>query len=103
MPKTINAGETATATIQGFDQFGKAFPLDATFQVAYTQSNSADATFGPTNPDGSASLTANTADTDTIGAIITRPDGTVVTATPDVLTINAAAIPVLTTATVVLQ
>ncbi|SRR5258708_7721352 len=102
MPKTISVGETATATIQGLDQFGKAFPLDATYQVVYNQSNPADATFATPGPDGTALLTANVADTDIIGATITRPDGSVVTAGTDTLTINPP-VAVLTTANVVLQ
>jgi hypothetical protein len=103
MPKTIAVGGTALAIIQGLDQNGKPFPLDATYPTAYTAANPSNVSFGPVSPDGSDTITGVAADPgDSIGANITRPDGVVIAATPDVLTITAP-VPVLTSAAVVLQ
>lgn len=103
MPKQIQVGETAQAVLQGVDQFGQPFPLDATYTVVPTASNPSDVSVGPVNPDGSFTLTGIAADAgDSIGAQVTRPDGTVISFTPDVLTIVAPA-PVLTGGAVVLQ
>ena len=105
MPKTIPVGGTANAAIVGLDQNGKPFTLDATYTVAYASSAPADESFSPVNPDGSdtiAALAASAASGDQISATITRPDGVVITATPDVLTITPVT-PVLTSASVVLS
>lgn len=104
MPKTVNVGETATAVIQGFDQNGQPMTLDSSYTVAYSASNPAAVQFAPPNPDGSDTITALAPEpSDSISAVITGgPNAVNVTATADVLTINAAA-SVLTTANVVLQ
>jgi hypothetical protein len=105
MPKTVPVGGTANAVIQGLDQNGQPFVLDATYKVAYQSSTPADESFSPVNADGSdtiAALAASPAAGDQISATITRPDGVVISATPDVLTITAAT-PVLTSASVVLS
>jgi hypothetical protein len=104
MPKQIQVGQTAQAVIQGFDQNGNPFPLDSSYGVTYSASNPADVSFSsPVNPDGSDTITGLAVDAGVaIGATITRPDGAVVSATADTLTIVAPP-PVLTTATVVLQ
>jgi hypothetical protein len=105
MPKSVTVGGTANAAIVGLDQNGKPFTLDSTFTVAYASSNPADESFSPVNPDGSdtvAALAASPAGGDQISATITRPDGVVISATPDVLTITPV-VPVLTSASVVLS
>lgn len=103
MPKQIQVGETAQAVLKGVDQNGNAFPLDATYVVTPTASAPSDVNVGPVSPDGSFQLTGVAADSaDSIGAQITRPDGVVLTATPDILTILAPP-PVLTSVTVSLQ
>lgn len=103
MPKTIQVGQTANAAIQGLDQFGKPFPLDATYQVAYSAATPADVSFSPVNPDGSDTVAGINPDAgDAISATITRPDGVVITASADTLMITAAT-PVLTSAAVVLS
>lgn len=104
MPKTVNIGETAQAVITGLDQNGSLIALDATYTVAYQASNPADVSFGTPNADGSNTVTAVAPDTgDVISAIITRPDGQQITTTSDTLIVNAPAVPVLTSATLVLQ
>jgi len=103
--KTVQVGGTANAVIQGLDQNGQPFPLDATYKVAYQSSTPADESFSPVNPDGSdtiAALAASPAAGDQISATIQRPDGVVISATPDVLIITPA-VPVLTSAKVVLS
>ena len=103
MPKQIQVGETAQAVLQGVDQFGNPFPLDASYSVVPTASAPADVSVGPVNPDGSFTITGIAADPgDSIGAQVTRPDGTVITFSPDTLVIAAPA-PVLTAGAVVLQ
>jgi len=87
------------------DQNGQPFTLDATYTEAYSASAPADVTVGATNADGSATITGVAADPgDTIGCVITRPDGVQITAGTDVLTITPVTppTPVLTSATVVL-
>lgn len=106
MPKSILVGEKATATIAGLDQNGQPLALDSTYSVAYSASpNPASVSFGTVNPDGSVVVVGVAADTVSIGAVITRPDGGTVTATADTLTISAPPppTPVLTSASVVLQ
>lgn len=107
MPKTIAVGERANATIQAFDQFGNPFPLTG-LKVQYTASDPNPVSFGDVQADGSDTITAVAVDADPgdqIGANITRADGTVITATPDVLIITTPPppVPVLTTAKVVLS
>lgn len=105
MPKAVQVGGTANAAIVGLDQNGNPFPLTSAFSVAYASSTPADESFSPVNPDGSdtiAALAASPASGDQISATITRPDGVVITATPDVLTITPVT-PVLTSASVVLS
>ena len=103
MPKTIEVGQTAQAVLQGVDQNGNPFPLDASYRVQPTASNPADVESGTPNPDGSFVVTALAVDpADMIGAQVTRPDGTTITFDPDTLTIEPAT-PVLTTGKVVLQ
>jgi hypothetical protein len=102
MPKTIEVGQTANAVINAVDQFGNPFPLTG-LAVQYVASIPGDVTFGPVNPDGSDTITGVNADAgNAISANITRADGTVITAAPDTLTITPA-VPVLTSATVVLS
>ena len=105
MPKTIQVGGTSLATLVCLDQNGQPFTLDATYKEQYSASAPADVTVGTPNADGSATITGVAADPgDTIGCSITRPDGVVITAGTDVLTITPAPppTPVLTSATVVL-
>jgi len=102
MPKQIEVGQTAEATIQGKDQNGSPIVLDSTYKVAYQASDPAGVTFGTPNADGSDTVTGNVAESETISAVITRPDGVQVTATGDTLTIVPQP-PVLTSAAVVLQ
>jgi len=105
MPKTVPVGGTANAVIKGVDQNGQPFVLDATYKVTYQSSAPADESFSPVNADGSdtiAALAPSAASGDQISASITRPDGVVINATPDVLTITAATL-VLTSASVVLS
>lgn len=105
MPKTIPVGGTSLATLVCLDQNGSPFTLDATYTEAYSASAPADVTVGATNADGSATITGVAADPgDTIGCVITRPDGVAITAGTDVLTITPVTppVPVLTSATVVL-
>lgn len=106
MPKTVNVGDKAKAIINGLDQNGQPLALDSTYTVSYSASNPASVSFGTPNPDGSVEITALAADPgNTIGAVITRPDGGTVTASPDVLTIVTPPppAPVLTSASVSLQ
>lgn len=106
MPKTVKVGEVAKATIVGLDQNGQPFTIDTTYQVAYSASSPADVSIGTPGIDGSADVTALAEDVgDVISAVITRPDGQVVIASADTLTIEPAAppAPVLTSASVVLQ
>ena len=103
MPKTVHVGDVSKATLVGLDQNGQPFPIDATYQVAYSAANPATATFGVPAADGSADVTAVAADPgNAISAAITRPDGQVIQASPDTLVIEAAAA-VLTSASVSLQ
>ena len=103
MPKTIPVGGTAQAAIQGFDQNGKPVVLDSTYTVTPSASAPSDVSFSPVNPDGSFTVVGVNADPgDSIGASITRPDGSVIQASADVLTVTAAA-SVLATANVVLS
>jgi len=105
MPKTIQVGGTSLATLVCLDQNGQPMTLDATFKEAYSASAPADVTVGTPNADGSATITGVAPDPgDTIGCAITRPDGVVITASPDVLTITPPPPPpqVLTSASVVL-
>lgn len=103
MPKQIEVGQTAQAVVQGFDQNGGAFPLDATYSVVPSGSNPSNATFSAPAPDGSFVATGVAVDPgDVIGASITRPDGVVIQAATDTLTIVPVPL-VLTTAKVVLQ
>ena len=105
VPKTIQVGQTAQAAIQGLDQNGQPFPLDSTYQVVYTASSPSDVTITTPNPDGSATITGvNPNPGIQVGATITKPDGSTVTATPDTLVIQAVTpTPVLTSASVVLS
>lgn len=105
MPKTIQVGQTSTATISAQDQNGQPIAVDSTYQVSYSSSNSANVSFGTVNPDGSCVITGVAADpSNSIAAVITRPDGGTVSATPDTLSIVPVPppTPVLTTAAVVL-
>src|ERR1035438_5709774 len=100
MPATINVGQTANAVILALDQNGQPFTLDSTYQVAYNASAPADVSFSPVNPDGSDTVAGVNADPgDAISATITRPDGVVINASADTLTVTAAAA-VLTSASV---
>ena len=102
MPATINVGQTSTATIQGSDQFGQPFAV-AGLAIAYVPSDPQNVTLAPVGADGSDIITGVAPDaSESIGANITRADGVVIQASADVLTINAAPVPVLTTAKVVL-
>lgn len=102
MPKTIEVGQTAPVVLQGFDQNGGAFPLDATYKVVPSGSNPSNATFSAPTPDGGFVATGVAVDPgDVIGASVTRPDGVVIQAATDTLTIVPVPL-VLTTAKVVL-
>jgi hypothetical protein len=105
MPKTIEVGKTSTATISAQDQNGAPIVIDATYTVNYSASNPASVSIGTPNPDGSAVITGVAADPgNSISAVITRPDGGTVSASPDTLIITSPPppAPVLTTASVVL-
>lgn len=101
MPATIPVGGVANAVINGLDQNGQPFVLDATYKVVYRAATPADVDFGAPNPDGSCQITGVGVDAgDAIVADITRPDGFVITTSSDTLTIvPATATPVLTSAT----
>lgn len=87
--KTISVGGTSNATLSLVDTTGKPMTIDATYKVTPTASNPASVTVGTPNPDGSFLLTAVTVDSgNTIGATVQRPDGTVITLTPDTLVIT---------------
>lgn len=102
MPKSIQVGQTANITLQGFDQNGQPFPLDASYGVQYSASTPADVEFSAPGPDGSGTVKGLAVDAaDAIGATITRPDGVVITANADALSITAPPA-VLTSASVVL-
>ncbi len=104
MPASIQVGKTATATIQGLDQNGQPFPLDETYTVQYSASAPADVSFGAPNPDGSVVITGVNPDAgDNILASITRPDGVVIQTNADTLTVTAATVSVLTSATLSLK
>lgn len=103
MSKSVVVGSSVLAVIQGFDQNGNPFPLDASYKVAYAASAPSDVSFGAVNPDGSDVVTGVAADPgDSISATIQRPDGVVISADPDVLVVTAP-VPVLTSTKVVLQ
>jgi hypothetical protein len=103
MPKTIQVGQTATATLQTTWSDGQTHTLDSTYQVSYAAANPSNVSFAPPAADGSDVVTGVAADPgDAISAVITRPDGAVVTASSDILTIVAPA-PTLVSATVVLS
>lgn len=88
--KTISVGGTSLATLSLVDTTGKPMTIDATYKVTPTAVNSTSVTVGTPNPDGSFLLTAVTVDAgNSIGATVTRPDGTVITLTPDTLVITA--------------
>lgn len=105
MPKTVDVGGTAQATLNVLDQFGNPFTLDGSYTVTYQGSNPAAATFGTPNPDGSDTITATSAEpSDTITATIAGgPAGVSISAVGDTLTVNAAPVPVPTSASVVLS
>lgn len=104
MPKTVEVGQTATAVLQGLDQFGHPMSIDSSYSVSYQASNPADVSFGTPNPDGSDVITAVAADPgDSITAVVSGgPKNVSVTSSSDVLVINAPA-PVLTSVNLVLQ
>lgn len=90
--KTISVGGTSLATLSLVDTTGKPMTIDATYKVTPTATNATSVTVGSPNPDGSFLLTAVTVDAgNTIGATVQRPDGTVITLTPDTLVITAPA------------
>lgn len=102
--KTIQVGGTSLATLALLDQQGAPFTIDSTYSVAYTASNPTTVSVGASNADGSATITGLAADPgNQIGATVTRPDGVLVTLTPDVLVITEVTpVPVLTSGSVVL-
>jgi hypothetical protein len=103
MPKTIQVGQTAVAELQTIWSDGQTRMLDSTYQVTYAAANPSNVSFAPPAVDGSDVVTGVAADPgDAISAVITRPDGTVISASPDTLTIVAPA-PTLVSATVVLS
>jgi hypothetical protein len=102
MPANVTVGQTFASTLVGTWSDGQTRPLDATYRVQYVQSAPGDATEGPVAADGSAVFTSVAAGTDSISANVTRPDGTVIQFTPDVLTIEAPPV-VLVGGAVVLQ
>jgi len=102
MPKTVQVGQTATSTLTTVWSDGQTHVLDSTYQVTYNAANPSNVSFAPPASDGSDVITAVAVDPgDSISATITRPDGVVVTASPDVLTITAPPV-TLVGATVVL-
>ena len=105
MPKTIKVGESATATLQGLDQNGQPFVIDAKYGVVYTASAPGDVMFSPPGTDGSDVVLGVNADPSvSITASVTRPDGVVVSFAGDVLDVEPQTpVPVLTSGTVVLQ
>lgn len=102
--KTIQVGGTSLATLALLDQQGAPFTIDSTYTVAYTASNPTTVSVGASNADGSATITGLAADPgNQIGATVTRPDGVLVTLTPDTLVITEVTpVPVLTSGSVVL-
>jgi hypothetical protein len=91
MAKTIAVGGTSLATLALVDTTGAAMVIDATYRVTYAASNPASVSIGAVNPDGSAVLTGVSADPgNTIGATVTRPDGVVISLSPDTLVITGA-------------
>ena len=102
MPKTIEVGQTATAVISGFDQFGKPFPLSSSDSISVTASVGADVTFDAPvfNADGTVSVVITGVNPDAGDSISATVD--TITTNADVLTINAPAA-VLTSATLTLQ
>lgn len=101
MPKTIQVGQTSTALIQGLDQNGQPFAIQAS-DVSLTAAVPADVSFGtPTaNPDGSVSIVVTGVNADTGDGITATVLG--VTSNSDTLTISAPA-PVLTSLQLTLQ
>lgn len=102
--KTVNVGETHTATLQCQDQNNQPITLDASYQVAWNASDPSTVSFGTPNPDGSVQYTALKGTSGVaIGAAITGgtvPSEQTVNAATETLVINSPA--VLTSAQVVL-
>lgn len=95
MPKTINVGETANATLALVGTDGNPFTIDSTYTVVYAASNPGNVSIATPNADGSDTLTGVATDPgDVIGATITRPDGSTLSLTTDTLTINSVTPPV---------
>lgn len=98
MPKTLEVGQSTTASVQGFDQNGQPFTIDPA-AIAWSPVDAAVASASVDTTAGTEMLTGVGAGTATIAVGVTRSDGVVISAS-DSLSVTLPA-PVLTSATIV--